>query len=182
VAKVKDIIGKTFYKLTAIKLISTRFNFTNKTTHEFLCDCGNKKILDTNQVKIGNIKSCGCLQKEKRKSPNARINRIILSYKSAAFRRNIKWELSKEEVLNIIFLNCYYCDSKPNNECRDKKDPSLLLKYNGIDRVDSELGYIKNNCVPCCFKCNRGKSNMSQKDFINWIKNVYNKVNNNNKL
>lgn len=42
--------------------------------------------------------------------------------------------------------------------------------YNGIDRVNNDIGYIKNNCIPCCKICNRAKNSMSYDDFLNWIK------------
>lgn len=38
---------------------------------------------------------------------------------------------------------------------------------NGIDRVDNSLGYVADNCVPCCEACNRAKLQMSSTDFIN---------------
>ena len=45
--------------------------------------------------------------------------------------------------------------------------------YSGIDRVNSQEGYVKNNCVPCCDKCNKAKMAMSRDEFLNWIKLVY---------
>lgn len=182
-AKVKDIIGKKFNKLLAVRLISTRAGFSQKTKHEFLCDCGNRKVLETNSVKLGKTKSCGCLKKEKRLTGESRINEIISSYKAAAKKRKINWDLEKNDVKNIIFLNCYYCKAVPNNECRDEGNPVCIIKYNGIDRINSDYGYSKENCVPCCFKCNRAKSDMKQNEFYEWIKSIhYNLFNNINNL
>ena len=45
--------------------------------------------------------------------------------------------------------------------------------YSGIDRVNSHEGYNKNNCVPCCEKCNKAKLAMNKDEFLNWIKMVY---------
>jgi hypothetical protein len=45
--------------------------------------------------------------------------------------------------------------------------------YNGIDKIDSGKGYTVNNVVSCCKKCNFAKSNMSQGEFIKWIRKVY---------
>ena len=36
----------------------------------------------------------------------------------------------------------------------------------GIDRIDSSIGYVVENCVPCCTLCNRMKSNLSGREFI----------------
>jgi hypothetical protein len=48
--------------------------------------------------------------------------------------------------------------------------------HNGIDRVDNDKGYISDNCVPCCWKCNNMKNTMKQKDFINHIISIYKKM------
>jgi len=41
--------------------------------------------------------------------------------------------------------------------------------YNGIDRIDSKLGYSADNVVSCCFFCNRAKMDRSFEDFMAWI-------------
>ena len=38
--------------------------------------------------------------------------------------------------------------------------------YNGVDRVDNDKGYIRDNIVSCCSDCNRSKGVLSKKDFI----------------
>jgi hypothetical protein len=38
--------------------------------------------------------------------------------------------------------------------------------YNGIDRVDSNIGYTLENCVPCCEAVNRMKMDLSKEEFI----------------
>ena len=61
-----------------------------------------------------------------------------------------------------------------NNHKVYRYDNDEPYKYSGIDRVNSEKGYVKNNVVPCCKVCNIAKHNMSQNDFFNWINKVYN--------
>ena len=36
----------------------------------------------------------------------------------------------------------------------------------GIDRVDSNKPYVKENCVPCCYTCNIHKFTFSQNGFL----------------
>ena len=55
--------GDKYNKLTAVR-------FDHMDGHRnaywiFQCDCGNKKIARVSHIKSGNIKSCGCLRKEK---------------------------------------------------------------------------------------------------------------------
>ena len=45
--------------------------------------------------------------------------------------------------------------------------------FNGVDRIDSSLGYSVNNCLPCCEKCNKMKLVYETNDFLNHIKQIY---------
>lgn len=45
-------------------------------------------------------------------------------------------------------------------------------KFNGIDRVDSSVGYIFANCVSCCWNCNDLKSNNS----LEMLEEVYSRL------
>ena len=38
--------------------------------------------------------------------------------------------------------------------------------YNGIDRIDSNIGYEPDNCVTCCVICNRMKNKYSKNAFL----------------
>lgn len=51
-----------------------------------------------------------------------------------------------------------------------------VLLYNGIDRVDSSLGYTVDNVVPCCKLCNQAKNNLSKQEFVDWVKRVYDHI------
>jgi len=46
------------------------------------------------------------------------------------------------------------------------------LIYNGVDRIDSTKGYIKDNLVPCCEICNKAKSNLDIEIFLNWVNRI----------
>jgi hypothetical protein len=83
----------------------------------------------------------------------------FLSYRNGAKRRKIEFELTKDEFNSFWQKNCYYCDSTINTI--------------GIDRVDSNIGYYLNNCVPCCYKCNQIKMNMKPIEFLEQIKRIY---------
>ena len=64
-AKSKDITGKKFGKLTAIKLDHIERTKTG-TVHYWLyrCDCGNEKVIRKGEVSQGGSQSCGCFLKE----------------------------------------------------------------------------------------------------------------------
>jgi hypothetical protein len=63
--KNKDIIGKTYGQLTAIKYVG--IDKYNQSLFEFRCSCGQIKVNKGSDVTRGKIRSCGCLSKGKNK-------------------------------------------------------------------------------------------------------------------
>ena len=55
----------------------------------------------------------------------------------------------------------------------NKKLSDVILKCNGVDRINSNIGYTEENTVPCCKYCNTAKNTMTQNEFKMWIKRVY---------
>ena len=70
-----DLIGRRFGKLTVIKYYGKNKN--NQNIWLCKCDCGNEIIVNTGNLNKGNVKSCGCLQKEKAKEANLKYCNII---------------------------------------------------------------------------------------------------------
>lgn len=97
-----------------------------------------------------------------------------VQYRSHAKERNHEWDLDKKQFLQLTQGNCYYCGKEPSNivytrSGRRTKPETIKLtgyKCNGIDRKINTEGYNIDNCVPCCFICNRMKMNMEFIDFI----------------
>lgn len=89
-----------------------------------------------------------------------KLNHHKNAYKSGAKARNLEWNLSDEQFLNLVTQDCIYCGHSQ--------------KYNGIDRIDSSKGYSIDNCVPCCSWCNTMKLNHSTEEFLNHINKIYN--------
>lgn len=79
-------------------------------------------------------------------------------YKNGALRRNIDWNLTKEEFESYENIPCYYCNE--------------IVRI-GLDRLDNEKGYVISNCVSCCGVCNRMKMNLDVNVFLNKIKQIY---------
>lgn len=100
--------------------------------------------------------------------------------KSGEKDRGLTWDLSWNEFCEIVTSNCFYCGSEPEeksitsqknytDKCKNSKHEDYKLGMNGIDRVDSLMGYYKFNCVPCCILCNQAKNNLEVSDFYNHI-------------
>jgi len=171
-----DLTGQKFGKLTAIKPL---YKVNGGMLWECKCDCGNSHNVIATRLFNGHVKSCGCYRVEFRKllGTDAAKNRLILSYKMEAKKRNLHFLLTDDEFFSITDSNCYYCGVQPLNVMKpshyDNRDPERWYVYNGVDRVDNSKGYVKENCVPCCSLCNMAKCNMTIQQFREWIERVY---------
>lgn len=64
IKNVKDLTGMRFGRLTVVGLHPTE---SRKSHWDCLCDCGNMKIVRSDSLQEGRVKSCGCLKKEQDK-------------------------------------------------------------------------------------------------------------------
>lgn len=177
----KCVPGKRYGYLTIIKFI------TAKNMWECTCICG--KVVYRQGAALLKYKepNCGCRKSDYALLPNqlAHKRAIIADYKRHAIDRNLEFNLTEEQAITFFDKNCYYCNTPPSNTKTVKPSQKLRAKYkctvttfyyNGIDRVDSKLGYSLDNCVSCCYICNSSKSSLELKVWKDWIKKVYQKM------
>lgn len=142
------------------------------------CDCGDvkeywaadlikhKKRID----KIGGVYSCGC-KKRKGKGESSMLE-VFANYKRNAKLRRYEFSIDLDYFKKITQENCHYCNTCPSNTF-NRGYSTGGFTYNGIDRVNNELGYTKDNIVPCCKICNIAKRNMSKNEFLAWVNAIY---------
>lgn len=189
-ANVIDLVGLTFGRLNVISKNELKGN-RRQVRWDCVCECKNKHTVTGESLRSGKSKSCGCLLKESRfvKNKNTdRENAMLLLIYSPLKKRHIA-KFKNENYLffdlfkKLSLSNCFYCDSKPSNtqsDVRYLKDGTRLkitdfvLKYNGIDRINSSIGYLADNVVTCCKNCNSAKMELSTDDFKNHIIKIYN--------
>lgn len=97
------------------------------------------------------------------------LKRLWSIFKSSSKKRGIKVGIDFESYSNLVQSRCGYCGSHPSNLL---KYSGLEFKYNGLDRMNSEVGYLKENLIPSCRFCNSLKGSMPWPywaDFINSI-------------
>jgi len=165
-----NIQGKKIFKLTVIKRVDKKWLCK--------CDCGIEKLITYNALK-NNTKSCGCFNKERIKTIHKNFTVKKFEPKIASARRAWKnkysdGNLSFDDFLSLSNKNCHYCGQEPNqifNMFTDKyskksKEQGDFI-YNGLDRLNSNLPHNIENVVPCCYTCNRFKSNLDVNDFLN---------------
>lgn len=180
--KMKDLTGKKIGKLKVIKIHPKR-NKNNRIMWECLCDCGNECIVlgdllnKSLRGKTG-TKSCGCLRNNshnKIKDREFAIWKQLYNSTIVKRTRKNKWEtdIDLDYFIKMSKSPCYYCGYKGSNTAKDRINESITLNFNGIDRVDNNKHYTKDNSVSCCKDCNCAKNVMCEKDFLNFIKRVY---------
>lgn len=181
-----ELIGKKFGRLIVKSLVGfTKKAYGNKTIHEPVyvleCECGKVTTLQRVVFKYGNTKSCGCFRREvvyERFANNRSISDEIFyktslmnSYIKKANSRGKDFELTFKQFDNFITGNCYYCGIIPSNQYKYKKK-DITIMYNGVDRVNPDLGYTLSNCVSCCKTCNFLKGTLQKEEFINQINKI----------
>lgn len=171
---VRDLKGQKFGKLLVLEqngwYIHNNARNQRSAKWKCICDCGKIKTILRSALTSGHSKSCGCSRIEKNRKPigeNAK-HVVYLNYQISAKKRNLEWNLTKEEFTKLTQSNCQYCNIEPKQE---RKPPGAYGSYiyNGIDRIDSLLGYVIENCVPCCFQCNQAKMDYSLEEFKKWL-------------
>lgn len=148
-----------FGKLTTIYPTDKRYY--GNVIWKCVCECGNSAEVKSTHLTHGHTKSCGCEKGYKLKDGQAFTNRLFYSYKSNAVKRGILFNLSIQEFGILINGDCFYCGKHPDMMFRRKYNQNGKYKYNGIDRVDNSVGYVPNNCVSCCKKCNAAKKSVT---------------------
>ena len=166
-----NLLGKKFGRLTPLAYLGS-------SVWRCKCDCGNVCDVTSYNVSHGRTKSCGCVAKENAHNLNLKppgesaATHVYLNIKNSAKIRGYEFNVTRDDILNLIFLPCHYCGKLPANEQKNRYGNSGIV-YSGIDRIDNRIGYTKDNIVPCCWTCNERKKAMTKKDFLDWIKTVY---------
>jgi 5-methylcytosine-specific restriction endonuclease McrA len=90
--------------------------------------------------------------------------RIRYNALATCLKKNIVFDLDPiKSYENYILGECNYCGLKPQ----------FPNTRNGIDRIDSNYGYIEENCVSCCEFCNQAKLDYTLDEFKEWVVRIY---------
>lgn len=83
-------------------------------------------------------------------------------YSNGAKDRGYEFNLSTDTFQRLIRSDCLYCGIGP-------KQKIGKITYNGIDRLNNNLGYDIENCMACCGTCNKMKGTMDREEFENHL-------------
>lgn len=99
--------------------------------------------------------------------------RFFNNYKSNAKAACLPFSITETDLYFLSQLNCYYCGCAPSTKFKGNRKELASENYfiaNGVDRIDSSLGYTTVNIRPCCPECNSMKSNRSYVSFLEKVK------------
>lgn len=176
----KSLVGLRFGKLIVLE----RERRDRTTFYKCQCDCGNTIITTHSSLYSESSHSCGCLIKEVRGGERKPLQEVLEKsiwnyYKRNAKTRNYEWQLIYNDFVKLINDNCYYCGiEKCTPHTWRYKRETASLPFNGIDRIDNTIGYVKENCVSCCKICNMSKNTLTIEEFKAWIKRLSNNIDN----
>lgn len=172
------LVGKKISRLLVLEDLGLKGRRGKSRFVKVQCDCGTVKEVAASSLLYGHkIKSCGCLLKEfnSRLPPyEAAYNAFYYHTSMGASQRELSFTIDKDFFKWLTQQDCFYCGALPSKIYKYNKGKVKLL-YNGIDRIDSSLGYIKDNCITCCYGCNIAKGLKTQSEFLELIKQIYNK-------
>lgn len=127
----------------------------------------------------GNYKSCGCQRFQKcNKNPRWKGFGLIsasyfFSLKKGAKNRNLEFSITIEEIWNLF--------KKQNGKCAlsglDIRFPHSRRDYEAtasLDRINSKIGYIKDNIQWVHKDVNYAKQSMDNFEFLDLVKKIYN--------
>ncbi len=176
-------IGTTVNKMTILSL-------SQEGLLECRCKCGKTiKVTKARLYGPNAIKSCGCHKKVAKQLVDIKtVSPDLYSYRFlyARYLNNAKvshnpFTLTFEEFIKIVKQNCTYCGIEPRSFNAVSKQKKLTeeqkhqysIYANGVDRIDSNVGYTVSNTVPACKECNYAKRSMTLSEWYAYLDRIY---------
>lgn len=158
-----DLTNQKFGRLTVLHF----FEIKKGTTYWLCrCNCGKEKIVNGSHLRRGNIKSCGCLQREV-SSKNAKQRQFVPNKRLYGI-----WKGMKERCYNQESISYYNYGKRGIKVCDEWKN-NFMSFYNWaiangyredltIDRINIDKNYEPNNCRWITWKeqCNNKRNNI----------------------
>lgn len=141
----KDLTGQQFHHLTVLEFAERK---NNRTMWKCLCECGNITFVDSNSLKSGNTKSCGCHRSDgwgnskTHGMSRTRLYRTWMGMKSRCYREKNKY------YKNYGGRGIRVCDKWISSfeSFRDWALQNGYLDSLTLDRIDNDGNYCPENC------------------------------------
>jgi hypothetical protein len=163
------LIGEVFGKWTVVEndwYISSK-KYTDRACL-VSCQCGIQKVISYRSLRARTSSSCLSCRPKPERSIETVWTCLYNIYRQRGVVCKRDFHLTLPALKIVSLLPCSYCGREPSNLFRRKYKidgkyafdpaPGMTLRYSGLDRIDSEKGYVHGNVVPCCWECNKIKS------------------------
>lgn len=183
------MVGTKWGRLTVVKYLGRKKHGADTTIgrYECVCECGNTVERNHSCLTQKQTVSCGCWKRERialrTRKPDTAFRDLWFSYRKGAKERGLEWSLTEDQFRALTKERCHYTGREPSQSARstttnkrNKKGleplPGGVYLYNGVDRVNSSIGYTAENCVPCCSEVNQMKMAIPYDEFIALCKEI----------
>ena len=151
----QDITGQKFGRLTVTRFWGKR---GKNLLWECQCDCGNKKLAQSGNMKAGFTQSCGCLHKERTSQSNStkHLDRPAKEYKEYRIWKGINERCNNPNhraFLDYGARGILVCDRWKNGEgsktgfvCFIEDMGIRPTDNHSIERLNNDDGYNPHNC------------------------------------
>lgn len=164
-----DLTGQKFGNLTPIEF-TTHTTAGGRSVYRWKCRCNCGSICFIRSAELTHNYRTDCRSCSKKRQARKTIlpnnestrNRVYRNYKRHAKQKRLIFQLTQSEFESILQKPCQYCGSLP-------KTYADGYSRNGVDRIDSTVGYTIGNVVPCCEMCNRAKLDNTVEEFVKWV-------------
>ncbi len=181
-----DNVASCCFKCNRIKLNSSinyiinNFNIISNNASKLINNSFIQNNKDEEKIIIEHNEKCDCFTNKNYVSSIQ--DRTIKIVKNRLVHRKVGIDITNDFLKKIIFSNrCFYCEKEicevGNLFKRNGYGINLCkIRALGVDRIDSNIGYMCGNVIECCKYCNILKSDYSVSDFSNVTKNIYDKI------
>jgi len=174
-SKIENVVGKKFGNLLVLDFAGVN-RIQKRKLYLCKCDCGKEKILRSDLITRGKVKSCGCLSKRRGiDNPNySGFNGLSLLYfnklKRDALLRNLEFNITIDFLWNLLEKQNFKCFLSGQKIHIEPSRASKIEQTASVDRIDSSIGYIEKNVQWVHKDVNFMKQAFSQEKFINLCK------------
>jgi len=159
-------LGQRFGRLAVLERTRDRHKGSRAYLYRCRCDCG-KEVLRPMGPLGSKTNSCGCLRGVRLPPGRAGFNLLMHEYRTGARARGYVFDLTDEQFAQLTSGDCFYCGAVPSRRKSYKNATQhSAYTFNGVDRVDNAVGYVAENCVSCCSRCNVAKATSTQAEFL----------------
>jgi len=152
-----DLSGQTFNRLTAKGIAS--YNKSGTAMWRCVCICGTETKVASSDLRLGRIKSCGCLWEHGQSKTVEYM--LYHAAKGRAKRRKIPFTIERSDV--VIPLTCPILGIPIQHHAGRG---SLRGDSPSLERLYPSDGYVRGNVIVISHKANRMKGESSPEELI----------------